>query len=151
MTDFAPLPRETDSVLARGPPQNPMTASLGCAGLRAFPRPRRGGHSNREAIIPAPQNQIVFNLTIDAQDISVRYRPYHIGGIEPYAILEFSSPYHPRRPIPVSRYCSFFAPMHQVEAAPSIEKYACMVALILGQELTVSVGELPGAARGSQS
>ncbi len=84
----------------------------------------------------ASQQESVFTLTIDDQQIRVRYRPNHIGGREPYAILEFSSPHQPRRRIPVSAtgYRSFFAPMDEIEAAPSIEKYACMVALLLAAE-----------------
>jgi hypothetical protein len=91
----------------------------------------------------ATQHETVFTVTVDAQEMRVRYRPYHIGGIEPYAILEFSSPHEPRRPIPVSPrgYRSFFAPMHEVEAAPNIEKYACLVALVLGQEITLRFGK----------
>jgi len=98
----------------------------------------------------ATQHETVFTVTIDAQEMRVRYRPYHIGGIEPYAIIEFSSPHQPRREIPVSPsgYRSFFAPMDEIEAAPSIEKYACMVALILGQEITLSLGKSAHGSKG---
>lgn len=91
----------------------------------------------------ATQHETVFTVTIDAQEIRVHYRPYHIDGNEPYAVLEFSSPHQPRRPIPVSPsgYRSFFAPMDEIEAAPSVEKYACFVALILGREITLSIGK----------
>jgi hypothetical protein len=85
----------------------------------------------------ASQMETVFTLTIDAQDIKVRYRPYFIDGRDPYAILEFSSPHQPRRPISVSTtgYRSFFAPMDEIEAAPSIQKYASMVVLVLAGEV----------------
>lgn len=89
----------------------------------------------------ATQHETVFTVTIDAQEIRVHYRPYHIDGNESYAVLEFSSPHQPRRAIPVSPtgYRSFFAPMEEIEAAPSIERYACFVALILGHEVTRSL------------
>ncbi|MGO9269571.1 MAG: hypothetical protein ACLQOO_04835 [Terriglobia bacterium] len=84
----------------------------------------------------ASQPQTIFTVTIDAQDIEVRYRPYYIDGLDPYAIFEFTSPHQPRRRIPVSAtgYRSFFAPMDEIEAAPSVEKCACMVALVLARE-----------------
>jgi hypothetical protein len=89
---------------------------------------------------PSPP-ETTFTLTIDDQDIQVRYQPYAIGGRDPYAILEFSSPHQPRRPTPLSKngYSSFFAPMNEIADAPSIEKYACMVALLLARELAGSV------------
>ena len=82
------------------------------------------------------QPETVFTVTIDAQEVRVRYRPNHIGGRDAYAILEFISPCHPRKPTPVSEsgYRSFFAPMHEVEAAPSIKIYAGMVAVVLSAE-----------------
>jgi hypothetical protein len=86
------------------------------------------------------QSETVFTLTIDTQEMRVRYRPYHIGGSEPYAILEFISPHQPRREIPVSAsgYRTFFAPMSEIEDAPNVEQYACMVALLLLQELSTA-------------
>ena len=96
----------------------------------------------------APHSETTFTLTIDDQEIRVRYQPYGVGGRDPYAILEFTSPHEPRRPIPVSRkgYSSFFAPMPEIEAAPSIEKYACMVALLLARELRASLRNPSSAA-----
>jgi len=81
----------------------------------------------------ASQPDTVLTLTIDAQEIRVRYRPNYIGGTDPYALLEFTSPHEPRRRIPVSEtgYRSFFAPMREIEAAPSVEKYADLVAMFL--------------------
>lgn len=78
-------------------------------------------------------SETIFTLTIDAEDISVRYRPNYTKGIDPYAVLEFRSPYEPRRRIPVSEtgYRSHFAPMHAIKAAPSVEEYALSVALTL--------------------
>lgn len=68
------------------------------------------------------------------------WRVGYSGCRDPYAILEFSSPHEPRRPISVSvtGYRSFFAPMDEIEAAPSIEKYACMVLLVLAGEAECS-------------
>lgn len=82
------------------------------------------------------QPESVFTLTINGEEIRVRYRPNHIGGRDAYAILEFISPCHPRKPTPVSEsgYRSFFAPMGDIEAAPSIKIYAGMVAVVLSAE-----------------
>lgn len=93
--------------------------------------------------MPTSPTEIVFTLTIDQQDIRVRYRPDHIDGSEPYAILEFMSAHDPRQPIPVSDsgYCSFFAPTREIEAAPSVERYASMVALLLGRDLALRVSK----------
>jgi len=84
------------------------------------------------------QSETVFTVTLSAQEVRVRYRPYYIGGLDPYAVLEFTSPHHPRRRIPLSEtgYRSFFAPMREIENAPTVEQYACMVALLLLQELS---------------
>jgi len=92
--------------------------------------------------------ETTFTLTIDDQQIRVRYRPYFIGGHDPYAILQFTSPHEPRRPIPVSPkgYSSFFAPMSEIHDAPSIETYACMVALLLARELRASLRNPSSAA-----
>jgi hypothetical protein len=88
----------------------------------------------------ASQPESVFTVTIDAEEIRVRYRPNYIGGIDPYAIFEFVSPHDPRRRTPISEsgYRSFFAPMQEISVAPSIEKYACMVALVLAAEIAFS-------------
>jgi hypothetical protein len=82
------------------------------------------------------QPETVFTVTIDAQEIRVRYRPNHIGGRDAYAILEFISPHQPRRGTPVSEsgYRTFFAPMRDIETAPSIKIYAGMVAVVLSSE-----------------
>jgi hypothetical protein len=79
------------------------------------------------------QPETVFTLTIDAQEMSVRYQPYWTRGIAPYGFLEFRSPCEPRRRIPVSEtgYRSYFAPMHEIEAAPSVEGYARAVAIAI--------------------
>ncbi len=79
------------------------------------------------------QPKAVFTLTIDAQEMDVRYVPYWTKGLAPYGHFEFRSPHEPRRRIPVSEtgYRSYFAPMHEIEAAPSVEDYARMVALAL--------------------
>jgi len=111
-----------------------MTAALDCAGLRAFLRPRPWGSLKPERhIMTNAQSETVFTLTISAQEVRVRYRPHHIGGNEPYAILEFTSPNEPRCEIPVSEsgYRTFFAPMSEIENAPTVEQYTCMVALVL--------------------
>ena len=87
--------------------------------------------------IPTPT---VFTVTINEQEIRVRYRPHHIGGRDPYAMLEFTSMHEPRLPIPLSNhgYSSFFAPMREIEAAPSVEIYAAMVAVLLTAERRAS-------------
>jgi hypothetical protein len=110
---------------------------MAAAGVPSFaPKPggslKRKRHITRETAPP----ETVFTLTIDAQEIRVRYRPNHIGGRDAYAILEFISPHQPRRRTPVSEsgYRSFFAPMRDIEAASSIEIYAGMVAVVLSAE-----------------
>ena len=74
----------------------------------------------------AEKPESIFTLTIDAQEMQVSYWPEYIGGIAPHALIEFRSPHEPRRRIPVSEtgYKSYFAPTHEIEAAPSIEEYA---------------------------
>ena len=49
----------------------------------------------------AQQPEKIFNLTIDAQEVKVRYVPYWTKGLAPYGHFEFTSPYEPRRRIPV--------------------------------------------------
>jgi hypothetical protein len=79
------------------------------------------------------QLETVFTLTIDAQEIKVHYRPNYISGLAPHASIEFISPQEPRRRIPVSEtgYRSYFAPMHEVAATPSIKEYTRMIAQAL--------------------
>ena len=79
------------------------------------------------------QPETVFTLTIDAQEMTVRYLPYWTKGLAPYGHFEFKSPSEPRRRIPVSEtgYRSYFAPMHEIEDAPSVEEYARIVALAI--------------------
>lgn len=79
------------------------------------------------------QPETAFTLTIDAQEMSVRYDPYWTKGLAPYGHFEFRSPHEPRRRIPVSEtgYRSYFAPMDEIEDAPSPEEYARIVALAL--------------------
>ena len=81
----------------------------------------------------ASPTETEFTLTIDAEEIRVRYRPNYVGGIDPHALIEFTSPHEPRRSIPVSDsgYRSFFARMSDIEAAPDIEKYTGFVAMFL--------------------
>jgi hypothetical protein len=69
--------------------------------------------------------EMTFTLTIDSQDILVRYRPHYFVAAD-YAQFEFTSPHESRRRIPVSEtgYRSHFSPMHEVEAAPSVKEYA---------------------------
>lgn len=81
--------------------------------------------------------QRTFRLVIEAQEMSVTYKPYYLGGQDPYGHFEFRSPHEPPRRIPVSEtgYRSHFAPMADIEAAPSPEDYARAVALaIIGRE-----------------
>jgi hypothetical protein len=76
------------------------------------------------------QDEIIFTLTIEAQEMRVRYRPKYFEAAD-YGHFEFTSPHQPRRRIPVSEtgYRSHFAPTWEVEAAPSVEEYARAVVL----------------------
>ena len=78
------------------------------------------------------QQELTFTLTIDSQDMVVHYRPRYFATAD-YAHFEFTSPYEPRRRIPVSDtgYRSHFSPMHEIEAAPSVEDYARMLVMAL--------------------
>ena len=78
------------------------------------------------------QQEITFTLTIDAQEVRVRYRLHYFVTAD-YGHFEFTSPSEPRRRIPVSEtgYRSHFSPMHEVEAAPSVEEYALALARAL--------------------
>ena len=78
------------------------------------------------------QQDMNFTITIEAQDIAVHYRPRYFATAD-YAHFEFTSPHEPRRRIPVSEtgYRSHFAPMHEIEAAPSVEEYARVLVLAL--------------------
>jgi len=84
---------------------------------------------------------ITFTLTIEAQEILVRYCPRYFIAAD-YAHFEFTSPQEPPRRIPVSEtgYRSHFSPMHEVEAAPSVEAYARAIALAL-MKAVQSTGE----------
>jgi hypothetical protein len=81
----------------------------------------------------AEKPESIFTLTIDAQEMNVSYWPDRISGLAPHAMIEFRSPHEPRRRIPVSEtgYRSYFAPMHEIEAAPSVEEYVRAVAKAL--------------------
>jgi hypothetical protein len=94
---------------------------------------RQGNPSPSEAPAESLEPQVVFSLTIEAQEVLVAYTPYWMGGEAPYGHFEFFSPHEPPRRIPVSEtgYRSHFAPMHEVEAAPSPQDYAREVALAL--------------------
>ncbi len=81
----------------------------------------------------AKQPETVFALTIDAQEMNVTFWPDYISGFAPHAMIEFRSPHEPPRRIPVSEtgYRSYFAPKHEIEAAPSVEEYIRAVAVAL--------------------
>lgn len=76
--------------------------------------------------------EITFTISIDAQDILVRYRPRYFEYAD-YGRFEFLSPHEPRRRTPLSEtgYRNHFAPMHEVEAAPSLDAYAHALAAAL--------------------
>jgi hypothetical protein len=76
--------------------------------------------------------EITFTIRINAQDILVRYRPRYFESAD-YGRFEFLSPHEPRRRIPLSEtgYRNHFAPMHEVEAASSLEAYAHALAAAL--------------------
>jgi len=96
-------------------------------------------------VTKATQPGTLFSLTIDAQEMTVRYHPYWTKGIAPYGHFEFRSPHDPRRRILVSEtgYRSYFAPMHEIEAAPSVEEFARMVALALVAQEASRSAEAP--------
>jgi hypothetical protein len=75
---------------------------------------------------------ITFTLTIDAQAMRVEYTPNYFTSF-PVGHFQFFSPHEPRRRIPVSEtgYKSHFAPMPEIEAAPSPQDYARALALAL--------------------
>jgi len=78
------------------------------------------------------QQDITFTLTIEAQQMTVRYRPNYFVTAG-YAHFEFTSPHEPPRRIPVSEtgYRSHFSPMHEIEAAPNVEEYARALAMAI--------------------
>lgn len=73
-----------------------------------------------------------FSLTIDGQEMMVRYRPNYFTSF-PVGHFEFRSPHQPPRRIPVSEtgYRSHFAPMPDIEAEGSPQEYARLLALTL--------------------
>lgn len=79
----------------------------------------------------SPNREIWFPLIIDSQEMLVRYRPQFLH--KDYAQFEFHSPNQQKRRIPVSEtgYRSHFAPLKEVEAAPSLEEYARILAVAL--------------------
>lgn len=93
---------------------------------RRSPRRKAGRAASGDA---APA--ITFSLTIEAQEMRVDYTPYWSAGEAPYGHFEFRSPYERPRRIPVSEtgYRSHFAPMAEIEAAPSPQDYARELAL----------------------
>jgi hypothetical protein len=76
------------------------------------------------------QQEATFTITIEAQEIQVHYRPRRFAH---YSHLEFMSLHSPRRRIPLSKtgYLSHFSPMHEIEAALSVEAYAEALAIAL--------------------
>jgi hypothetical protein len=76
--------------------------------------------------------ETTFTISIDAQDITVRYRSRYFVSAD-YGRFEFLSPHEPRRRIPVSEtgYRNHFSPMHEIEAAPNLEEYAIALAAAL--------------------
>ena len=78
------------------------------------------------------QQDKIFTLTIEAQDMVVHYRPRYFVTAD-YAHFEFTSPHQPPRRIPVSEtgYRSHFSPIHEIEAAPSVEAYAHALAIAI--------------------
>jgi len=76
------------------------------------------------------QQAATFIITVESQQMQVRYRPRRFFN---YAHYEFMSIHNPPRRIPLSEtgYLSHFSPMHEIEAAPSAEKYAQALAAAL--------------------
>ena len=97
-------------------------------------RPRKARHSPRRkagrAAAAKMARAITFSLTVDAQQMRVRYQPNYFADTGHF---EFRSPHKPPRRIPISQtgYRSHFASMEDIEAAQSPQEYARMVALAL--------------------
>jgi len=82
------------------------------------------------------QRPLTFIITVDAQEMWVCYHPRRFAN---YAHFEFKSLHNPRRRIPLSEtgYLSHFSPMHEIEAAPSVEAYAeALAAALMGMKFS---------------
>jgi len=79
---------------------------------------------------PAKSGCKTFRLAIEGQPMLVSYEPHWMRDVGHF---EFRSPHNPPRRIPVSEtgYRSCYAPMEQIDAAPSPEDFAGEVALVL--------------------
>jgi len=86
--------------------------------------------SRRKKVKPVSDGPTTFTIVVEAQQMVVDYRPYWMSD---YGQFEFRSPHKPPRRIPVSRtgYRSHFAPMEDVEASESPQRYAQDIALDL--------------------
>lgn len=96
-------------------------------------KPRKRPHRKVRAPARPKAKMISFRLVVEAQEMVVSYRPNYFAG---QGHLEFRSPCDPPRRIPVSQtgYLSHFAPMEEIEAAPSVEAYARAVALAMTEQ-----------------
>lgn len=100
------------------------------------------GHSPRRKagrVLPKKQQ---FCLTVEGQEMEVSYQPNWSTGEFAYGHFEFTSPFKPRRRIPVSEtgYLSHFAPMADIRTAESPLEYARAVveaALCLGTKKVI--------------
>jgi hypothetical protein len=79
---------------------------------------------------PAKNRRQTFTITVEAQRVTVRYRPYVFGELGEF---EFCSPYRPKRRIPMSEtgFRSHFVPMREVKEAKSLADLAHDKALTL--------------------
>jgi hypothetical protein len=78
---------------------------------------------------PAKTRPQTFRITVEAQPVVVRYKPYAFGELGHF---EFRSPHRPLRRIPMSEtgYLSHYAPMREVRAAKSLADFARDEALL---------------------
>jgi hypothetical protein len=92
-----------------------------------------------------PKRELTFTLTVDAQEMLVKYKPDHFRSEFAFGQFEFRSPRKPSRGIPVSRtgYYCHFAPMAEVKRAKSLQAFAQeIVETILGRSKGASAAQL---------
>jgi hypothetical protein len=85
---------------------------------------------SRKKAPPAKRRRMTFTITVEAQRVAVRYRPYAFGELGEF---EFRSPHKPPRRIPMSEtgFRSHFVSMRAVKRAKSVADFARDEALAL--------------------
>lgn len=83
---------------------------------RSKPRRRKAARPARRRLAKA----LNFRLTVEAQEMLVRFTPDNSGSAFAMGHFEFRSPRNPPRRIPVSEtgYWSHFVPMEDIEVSP---------------------------------